>query len=41
LDPLNDLAFVTSMREVLEREKDPLPLATAKKIKGVLHGILT
>ena len=28
------------MQAILEREENPLPLATAKKIKGVLHGIL-
>ena len=41
LGKLNDQAYVARLQGILDDEKSGLPLATKKKINGVLHGILT
>ena len=41
LGKLNDQAYVARLQGILDDEKGGLPLATKKKINGVLHGILT
>ena len=40
LDSINSVAFVESLKELLNKENNSLVLTTAKKINGLLHGIL-
>jgi len=41
LDRLNDLAFAKELMDYMGSETFGLPLATKKKIHGVLHGIIS
>lgn len=40
LAEINDLSFVEKVKDFMDKEKNPLKLASEKKINGVLSGIL-
>ena len=40
LAELNDLAFVKKLSDIVDSPENKLELASEKKIKGLLHGIL-
>ena len=40
LDEINDMEFVTKVKNFFESEENKLDLASKQKINGLLHGIL-